>query len=209
MAAIVTGGEDHDSPQLGHVKKQVYEVTDLYPFMQYKVYKVKPSDGNDIHKFCQDHSLDEAVFVNLNGGKEAAKLIANEPVVVPHYFVTKDNCDELDVEYLRRFSLEKRLMYDPYLPIFYVYYATMHGDILGYLMMTDCELIFTPLNDKFKGTYTYEFGNINQNEKAGFTLSFEDIVGEPYKISIPSEHSDDCSEDITYDLKISLRQTGN
>ena len=178
--------------------------------MQYKVYKVKPTDGTDVHAFCLSNSIDEAVFVNLNGGKDKARLVLQEQVVVPHYFVTKDKCDELDVDYLRKFSIEKRLMHDPYLPIFYLYYATVQGDILGHLMMTDCELIFTPLNEKFKGTYSYEFGDINQNHKAGFTLSFEDIIGSPFKISIPSEHGeDDGAEEITYDIEIPLRQTGN
>lgn len=207
--ATIVGGSSDDSPQMEATKKQAYEVTDIYPFMQYMVYKVKAADSTDVGQFCKDHALDAAVFVNLNGGKDKVQLAPGTKVVIPHYSATQDKCEELDVDYLREFELERRLMHDPYLPIFYLYYATVHGDILGYVLMTDCEVIFTPLNEKFKGTYSYEFGNINENHKAGFTISFEDVVGEPFKISIPTEHAFEAEDALTYDIKLGLRQTGN
>lgn len=208
----MTGGDVCDEVECAmdeQPKKQTYEVADIYPFMQYKVYTLKPADGTDLSTFCLNNSLDEAVFVNLNGGQDKVHLAAGKTVLVPHYFHTKDKCEELTVHSLRSFALESRLMHDPYLPIFYLYYATVHGDILGHLLLTDCELMFTPLNEMLKGTYNYEFGNLHQNHKASFTVSFEDLVGEPFKISIPNEHAEDGHSEATFDLKIGLRQTGN
>lgn len=46
-------------------------------------------------------------------------------------------------------------MSDPRNPTFFVYYATVGGDILGKLMFTDREMIFEPLNPGLKGFYNY------------------------------------------------------
>lgn len=47
------------------------------------------------------------------------------------------------------------MMRDPKNPIFFVYYSTIGGDILGKLMFTDREMIFEPLNSGLKGFYNY------------------------------------------------------
>lgn len=63
--------------------------------------------------------------------------------------------NDLTVLDLRNFKIENLMMSDPRNPIFFVYYSTVGGDILGKLMFTDREMIFEPLNSGLKGFYNY------------------------------------------------------
>lgn len=100
-------------------------------------------------------------------------------------------------------------MTDPRNPKFYLYYSTVHGDILGQLVLSDYEIIFDPLNEQFKGIYSYENGDLLTNHKVGFILDYNDIVGDILKISMPEDESDPSNQSKTFDLQISLKHTGN
>ncbi len=99
-------------------------------------------------------------------------------------------------------------MTDPKTPKFYLYYATVHGDVLGNVIMTDQELIFDPLNEQFKGLLSYQDGDILTNYRMGFIVAYDDIVGEIGKISIP-DNDGEPTTDVTFDLQIGLKHTGN
>ena len=110
---------------------------------------------------------------------------------------------------LNEFKIEQRLMTDPSTPVFYLYYSTVNGDILGKLMFTDYEIIFEPLNQKFKGVYSYEFGNILENFKMGFIISYEDILNQVVKVPSPIANPEKGANDFIYYIQIELKHTGN
>lgn len=94
--------------------------------------------------------------------------------------------------------------------MFYVYYVTIHGDVLGTLRLTDLEMIFEPLNSNFKGIYLYKSGNLNENHKTSFCISFEDIPSPPLIIPCPSLDPHDIEEmGHILHLQLYLKHTGN
>lgn len=186
--------------------KQKYEITEIYPFMQYKVYQLHEKDPKDIDAFCSERSVDKAVISNLN--HEDPVLQTGKQILVPAYLHGPGKSFDLTVACLEKFKMEQRLMHDPYLPIFFMYYATVQGDILGQIMMTDCEIIFTPVHDKFKGTFNYEHGNLAENMTAGFTLSFADVVGLPKKQCLPADEKDLDNHEQTFDIQVGIKQSG-
>lgn len=117
---------------------------------------------------------------------------------------------DLTVNDVRKFDLEKRLMYLPLSPIFFVYYTTVQGDILGTLRITDYELLFEPLNPVFKGLFSYSTGNLNDNCRTSFVVNLEDIACKPMSIPCPSMDDEDPEEiGIVMQVQINLRHTGN
>lgn len=117
---------------------------------------------------------------------------------------------ELTVNDVRKFDLERRLMYLPHSPLFFVYYATVQGDILGMLRITDYELLFEPLNPAFKGIFSYSNGNLNENCRASFVVNLIDIACKPMSIPCPSLDNDDAEEiGIVMHVQINLKHTGN
>lgn len=102
------------------------------------------------------------------------------------------------------------MMYLPHAPIFFVYYATVQGDILGTLRVTDYELLFEPLNPAFKGLFAYSTGNLNTNCRASFVVNLEDIACKPMSIPCPSMDPDDAEEiGIIMQVQINVRHSGN
>ena len=70
--------------------------------------------------------------------------------------------------------------------------------------------MFEPLNPHFKGLYTYKNGNLNENCKTSFCISFEDIAGQPLIIPCPSVDPSDIEETgVVIHLQIYLKHTGN
>lgn len=192
-------------------KVKNYSLSDIFP---YKLFTV--TEDCKLKDFCKKNGLDSEVFANLNGfkldeelrlGEVLVHCLTQQIVVVPIYF-KYDPCIDMTVTDLRKYNLEERLMSDPATPTFYVYYATVHGDILGNLILTDYEMIFDPLNEKFKGILSYEFSNILDNYKMGFILSYLDICGEPSKISVPEDDTNPMNTEMTYDVQIGLKHTG-
>lgn len=101
-------------------------------------------------------------------------------------------------------------MYLPHSPLFFVYYATVQGDILGVLRITDYELLFEPLNPAFKGLFSYSKGDLNNNCRASFVVSLQDIACKPLEIPCPSMDEDDPEEvGIVMQVQIFLKHTGN
>lgn len=113
---------------------------------------------------------------------------------------------ELEVSDVTTLDIERRMTIDPRSPTFYFYYATYHGDVLGKVLITDMEIIFDPLNEKFKGVYGYEYGDILENIKMGFIVSFKDVVGDPVRLLLVNSEEQDDTE---IDIQIGLRHTGN
>jgi hypothetical protein len=63
------------------------------------------------------------------------------------------------VQDVREFNIDD-IMAQADTPIFYCYYKTTAGDVLGKLLFTDQEMIFEPLNDYFKGFFNYSSGSL-------------------------------------------------
>lgn len=56
---------------------------------------------------------------------------------------------------LSKYDIEMRMTELPNFPVFWCYYCTSGADVLGRLTLTESELLFTPLNDNFKGYHNY------------------------------------------------------
>lgn len=125
-------------------------------------------------------------------------------IVVPAF--SKPKGRDLTFEDVIEHDLESRIMRDPKSPTFYLYYGTVHSDILGKVLLTDMEIIFDPLNERFKGIFGYEYGDILQNHKMGFIVSYKDIVGIPVRLMLESPDDDAMPEIVA---QIGLRHTGN
>ena len=106
---------------------------------------------------------------------------------------------------------------DPKMPIFFVYYCTTQGDVLGKLMFTNREMIFEPLNENLKGFYNYSLGNFEDNSKMGFIISYADVCQRPIKVSSPDPESnsktlslarDSTEIELLYHVYIELSDTG-
>lgn len=133
----------------------------------------------------------------------------SEVILVPSY-ASLSPLRELTVKDIRQFDLEKRLMYLPLSPIFFVYYATVQGDILGILRITDYEVLFEPLNPGFKGLFSYAKGDLNDNCRASFVVNLKDLACKPLSIPCPSMDPEDEEEiGIVMQVQIFLRHTGN
>lgn len=65
------------------------------------------------------------------------------------------------------------------IPVFYCYYCTVGGDVLGKLLFTQEEMIFEPLNDHLKGYFSYSTGLLLDNLSMGFVLNYSDILDYP------------------------------
>lgn len=119
---------------------------------------------------------------------------------------------DLAVKDLANMQVEEIMQNDIKMPIFYCYYCTSGGDILGQLMFTDDEIIFDPLNSNLKGHYDYEAGNIQDNMRMGFIINYGDIRGNPAIVKTPNmglpplNESDDV--DINFNIQIDLFNTG-
>lgn len=151
-------------------------------------------------------NLNYEVFTNENGVVKDIK--AGEGVVVPLYF-SEEPCIDLTTSDIAQFDLEDRLILDAKMPTFFLYYLTVHGEILGKLFFTEKEMIFDPLNETLKGIYPYEFGDLLTNHKMGFIVNFEDIVGDPILMSLPEDEEDPQNTLTTSDVQIGLKHTGN
>jgi len=180
-----------------------YNLGDIFPYVVYTADRQET-----VIDMCKRLAVPPAVLANLNDRDANGSVQVGETFLVPSYSQAKP-VRELTVTDLKRYDLEERLTTDPVTPVFYLYYATVHGDILGQLMLTDCELIFDPLNEKFKGIYTYEYGNILDNHKMGFIVHYSDIVGEITKITVPEDEEDPHNNEMNYDIQIAVRHTGN
>jgi hypothetical protein len=109
------------------------------------------------------------------------------------------------------FSLEDKMMMMPNHPMFLVYYCTPNAEVLGRFVISNTELIFEPLNHKFRGFYDYEGTSLDHTEggnsghsNMGTVISFDDIVLEDCrKVTINKP-----GEEESY-LRISVNQTGN
>lgn len=174
--------------------------------MQYKVYTMADGEPCDLEAFCAERSVDKTLIANLN--HYDLNLGPGKKIIVPTYMDGPGKSTDLTANCLQLYKLEQRIMHDPHLPIFFVYYATVQGDILGQVMMTDCEIIFTPVHEKFKGTFNYEHGDLTKNITAGFTVSFADIVGLPKKDRLPADEKNLDNHEQTFDIQIGVKQTG-
>jgi hypothetical protein len=124
--------------------------------------------------------------------------------VVPAF--TKAKGRDLSIEEVIQHNLETRIMRDPKSPTFYLYYGTVQRDILGKVFLTDLEIIFDPLNERFKGIFGYEYGDILQNHKMGFIVSYKDIVGPPVRLMVQNPEDDSTPEIVA---QIGIKHTGN
>lgn len=119
---------------------------------------------------------------------------------------------DLAVRDLESFKVEDIMQNDKEMPIFYCYYCTSGGDILGQLMFTKNEIIFDPLNSNLKGYYDYEQGMIRENMHMGFIINYGDIRGKPVIVKTPNLNlppvSNSDEVDIHFNIQIDLFQTG-
>jgi hypothetical protein len=92
---------------------------------------------------------------------------------------------------------------------FYVFYLTIKGSVLGKLMITDYELIFEPLNEKFKGFVNQSEGNLLKNKKCQMVINYQDIHDEILVMNLPDkvyEHKNEVS--MNYYFQVSVHNTG-
>lgn len=90
-----------------------------------------------------------------------------------------------------RFGLEKTLMYvspKSYPPTYFVYYCSAEADIFGRLMFFEYEMVFEPLEPRFRGFFNYTEGDVFQNGKKGFVVNFKDLAATP-KIFMKADQS--------------------
>lgn len=111
---------------------------------------------------------------------------------------------------MKRLSLEKKVAHLQRNPIFFVYYVTAQGDVLGTLELRSMGIVFEPLNPRFKGNFTYQSGDLNDNCHAGFVLLYKDLIEPTRIIQLPSEETNSLEEDpLVFHLQIGLKHTGN
>lgn len=97
--------------------------------------------------------------------------------------------------------------HEPY--TFYVFYLTIKGSVLGKLMITDYELIFEPLNDKFKGFVNQSEGNLLKNKKCQMVINYKDISDEILVMNLPDKVYDNKNEvSMNYYFQVSVHNTG-
>lgn len=110
---------------------------------------------------------------------------------------------------LRRFDLERRLMHLSVQPQFFMYYNTVHGDILGAVVLHERELVFEPLNRNFKGHFNPVTDNHNTSYMTSLRVAYQDIAGSPLLIPCPSSEPQDPEDlPLMYHLQLNLRHTG-
>jgi len=116
---------------------------------------------------------------------------------------------DLTIMDLKRFDLERRLMHLSVQPQYFMYYNTVHGDILGSVVLHDRELVFEPLNPNFKGHFNPVTDNHNTSYMTSLKIAYEDIAAIPLLIPCPSSEPQDAEDlPLMYHLQLNLRHTG-
>ena len=92
---------------------------------------------------------------------------------------------------------------------FYLHYSTVKGDALGKLILTDCELIFEPLNTKLKGFLSQTEGGFFSNRRLQTSVNYGDISGR-VEIFPLAENSSQVGQgfEVAYYLRIGVYHTG-
>ena len=94
-------------------------------------------------------------------------------------------------------------------PQYFMYYNTVHGDILGLVILKEKEMIFEPLNPNFKGRFNPVSDNHNTTFMISLSISYEDIASIPLLIPCPSSDQSDPEDlPLMYHIQVSLRHTG-
>ena len=92
---------------------------------------------------------------------------------------------------------------------FYVFYLTIKGSALGKLIITDYELIFEPLNDKFKGFVNQSEGNLLKNKKCQIVINYKDICDDILVMNLPDKmHSTNQEISMNYFFQLNVHNTG-
>lgn len=92
---------------------------------------------------------------------------------------------------------------------FYVFYLTIKGSALGKLIITDYELIFEPLNDKFKGFVNQSEGNLLKNKKCQIVINYEDISDDILVMNLPDKVNNKNKEIfMNYFFQLNVHNTG-
>lgn len=95
--------------------------------------------------------------------------------------------------------------------MFFVYFVTAQGDVLGTLELRSMGMVFQPLNPRFKGTFSYQAGDLNDNCQAGFILLYKDLHDTTIIVPVPSQEPGESEDDdlpLVYHLQIGLKHTG-
>lgn len=112
---------------------------------------------------------------------------------------------------MKRLALEKKVGHLQRNPIFFVYYVTAQGDVLGTLELRSMGMVFQPLNPRFKGTFSYQTGDLNDNCHAGFILLYKDLHDTTTIVPVPSQEPGESEEDdhpLVFHLQVGLKHTG-
>lgn len=92
---------------------------------------------------------------------------------------------------------------------YYVHYSTVKGDALGKLIITECEVIFEPLNKSLKGFINQTQDDFFNNKKLSFSIAYEDLKYDIDICSIPSRKNSETDEiSINYFVQLDLFHTG-
>lgn len=98
-------------------------------------------------------------------------------------------------------------MHEPF--TFYVFYLTIKGSVLGKLMITDFEVIFEPLNEKFKGFVNQGEGSLLGNKKCQMAINYEDISEEILVMNLPDKIYENKEEvSMNYFFQLNVHNTG-
>lgn len=92
---------------------------------------------------------------------------------------------------------------------FYVFYLTIKGSVLGKLMITDYEVIFEPLNEKFKGFVNQGEGSLLGNKKCQMVINYEDICDNILVMKLPDKVYENMDEvSMNYFFQLNVHNTG-
>lgn len=139
-------------------------------------------------------------------------LTAGRRVLVPGN-ISADilRVEEVSVADVRAMSVEAKLRSYSVEPVFFVYLATGLGEVLGKLILTDMEVMFDPLSERFKGQFNYEHGDIVNNTRMGTIVNYRDVCGEVQKLAFEEVEEGEGAESTAtrFGVQLNLHHTGN
>lgn len=184
-----------------------YDLSDIFPF---RMFTPNPHStlreaalklGVPVEKLKKMNELPESY-------KEDEPLGDKKLVVEDGWGFGGPQFTELTVGDLLSFDFEK-IAENSEPPIFYVHYATVRGDALGKLILTDFEILFEPLNSKLKGFINQDTEDYFQNRKLGMSISYRDLLETIDVVRIPDRLSKDEKISTNYFLELQVYNTGN
>lgn len=184
-----------------------YDLSDIFPF---KIYSVSGKTTLSLLSKKLNVPIENIRRINsfpsnLGDNDE----LHNPKVVIEDRWLLNDpKVQELTIGDLLNQDFERTAENcDP--PIFYVHYATVRGDALGKLILTDSELLFDPLNPKLKGFINQETDDYFQNRKLGLSINYRDLLPQIDIVRIPDREFQEEKTSLNYYVELQVFNTGH